>query len=615
MKLLGLLVLTCLALPPSWCAPFREEDHDMQDEMELPEGVHNHSDPYRGAKVFHNNEFVLGDIDVSGQVEGEDISIGSRVDIDVDASNSEDLENSGQVEEAEVSIGSQVDIDVEVAKSKRLSTEEKSSKLSGENPILTKNDHPCPELTDSPILMPKGPQGPAGATLHYDLLSNSQAGLNYPDGDHLGAFVAATMDSPPNQEKQIYVPRAAFQDPGTNEITITAEKSEENGSPKITSASLSTKGVWTTAQSPEIKNRGYLEVRALMPANSKAGNFSGSFPAIRLLGDDGKEWPDCGEIEIAKLRNGEPTVHMALHSTNNHGVNGQHPPNNPVHLETDMTKIPVIFGLEWHIKADDGQIDLNWYITYFDFDYKEWYSKTITKTLLKSNGEADDFPVFSKSLSEEGFYLMINLAQGGHFTDVKQESDLLVDGPQRIVIESAKVYRLPDEAVDIQAWNSGISGGGSCEVYEHSYYGGNYLSISSGGEMSKLWQHGFNDIVSSLRLQPGYKLEVWEHSNYQGSKTSYTNDMPWIGYAWNDFISSVKCTYSGQTDADCGCDYYWGGCTIDEPAPAGYKCKCSYVGFWTCIGWAAQCESHETCLGGCSTKSCCHQGGGDCGGY
>jgi len=412
--------------------------------MELPEGVHNHSDPYRGAKVFHNNEFVLGDIDVSGQVEGEDISIGSRVDIDVDASNSEDLENSGQVEEDEVSIGSQADI--------RLPTEEKSSELSGENmedPILTENGHPCPDLTDSPVFMPKGPQGPAGATLHYDLLSNSQADLNYPDGEHLGAFVAATMDSPPNEEKQIYVPRAAFQNRGTNEIAIMAGRDEENGS-KITSASLSTKGVWTTAQSPEIKNRGYLEVRALMPAKTNGGNFSGAFPAIRLLGAEGKEWPDSGEIEVAKLRNGEPTVHMALHSTNNHGVNGQHPPNNPVQLETDMTKIPVIFGLEWHIKADDGQIDLTWYITSFDFPSNEWKSQNSTKSLLKSNGEADDFPVFSKSLSGEGFYLVINLAQGGHFTEVKKESDLLVDSPQLIVIESAKVYRLPDEAVDKQ---------------------------------------------------------------------------------------------------------------------------------------------------------------------
>jgi len=452
MKIVGLLVLTCLALPPSWCAPFREEDHDVPDEMELPEGVHNHPEPYRGAKVFHNNEFVMGDIDVSGQAEGEDISIGSRVDIDVDVSNLEDLENSGHVEEDKASIGSQSDIALEATNSISLPTEEKSCELPGS--VVKFYDDLGEHLgafVAAKMLMPKGPQGPAGATLHYDLLSNSQAGLNYPDGEHLGAFVAATMDSPPNDEKQIYDPRAVFQNQGTNEIVIMARQDEENGS-KIMSASLSTKGVWTTAQSPEIKDRGYLEVRALMPAKTNGGNFSGAFPAIRLLGADGQEWPDCGEIEVAKLKNGEPTVHMALQSTNNHGVNSRHPSNNPVQLETDMTKIPVIFGLEWNILADDGQIDLTWYIKSFDFASNEWKSQNSTKSLLKSNGEADDFPVFSKSLSGEGFYLVINLAQGGHFTEVKQESDLLVDGPQLLVIQSTKVYRLPDEAVEKQEW-------------------------------------------------------------------------------------------------------------------------------------------------------------------
>jgi len=53
-------------------------------------------------------------------------------------------------------------------------------------------------------------------------------------------------------------------------------------------------------------------------------------------------------------------------------------------------------------------------------------------------------------------------------------------------------------------------------------------------------------MISSFRIESGHKLEVWEHDNYQGSKKSYTNDVEWIGNAWNDFISSVKCTYSGD---------------------------------------------------------------------
>jgi hypothetical protein len=83
MKILGLLIFTYLALTPSWCAPVREEDPDVLDEANLPDGIHQHSDLYRGAKLFQNNQFRLGDIDVSGQLKGDDVSIGSQVDIDV----------------------------------------------------------------------------------------------------------------------------------------------------------------------------------------------------------------------------------------------------------------------------------------------------------------------------------------------------------------------------------------------------------------------------------------------------------------------------------------------------------------------------------------------------
>ena len=47
--------------------------------------------------------------------------------------------------------------------------------------------------------------------MQYDLLSNSQPGINYP-GTHIGAFVA--QDWPPgvvNDEDQAYVPEAATQ--------------------------------------------------------------------------------------------------------------------------------------------------------------------------------------------------------------------------------------------------------------------------------------------------------------------------------------------------------------------------------------------------------------------
>ena len=60
---------------------------------------------------------------------------------------------------------------------------------------------------------PDGPQGPPGVILKYDLLSNSQPGINYPN-IHVGAFVAKKYPTGHvNNEKQKYVPEAAVQNP------------------------------------------------------------------------------------------------------------------------------------------------------------------------------------------------------------------------------------------------------------------------------------------------------------------------------------------------------------------------------------------------------------------
>ena len=53
------------------------------------------------------------------------------------------------------------------------------------------------------------------------------------------------------------------QDPNSGEIRIKAEKHSDG---RITSGKIETKNVWTTASDLAVKNRGYVEVRATMPA-------------------------------------------------------------------------------------------------------------------------------------------------------------------------------------------------------------------------------------------------------------------------------------------------------------------------------------------------------------
>ena len=53
------------------------------------------------------------------------------------------------------------------------------------------------------------------------------------------------------------------QDPTSGEIAIKAEKHSDG---RITSGKIETKNVWTTASDLAVKSRGYVEVRATVPA-------------------------------------------------------------------------------------------------------------------------------------------------------------------------------------------------------------------------------------------------------------------------------------------------------------------------------------------------------------
>lgn len=82
MKILYLLMFTCLALPPRWCSPIEEVPSALDEDVAA--GVHVHANPLRDGRGFTNNAVDVGDIHVSGHVQGGDVSIGSSVNIQVE---------------------------------------------------------------------------------------------------------------------------------------------------------------------------------------------------------------------------------------------------------------------------------------------------------------------------------------------------------------------------------------------------------------------------------------------------------------------------------------------------------------------------------------------------
>jgi len=72
-----------------------------------------------------------------------------------------------------------------------------------------------------------------------------------------------------------------------------------------------------------------------------------------------------------------------------------------------------------------------------------------------------------------------------------------------------------------------------------------------------------------------------------------------------------------NTELSCDCQWGKGGCSVYNPAPAGYACKCHYDGFWMCSGSVTSCRDHhsESCKTPDTSIYSCLEGKGNCGGY
>ena len=93
----------------------------------------------------------------------------------------------------------------------------------------------------------------------------------------------------------------------------------------------------------------------------------------------------------------------------------------------------LICGFEWNLE-NQGQIDLTWWMTWYDLGSQNWKSEHSTLVIQQWN----DYWDFYNSFNGEGFSVLINLAEGGNFPGT---SDALIDGqPQLLVVKSAKLY-------------------------------------------------------------------------------------------------------------------------------------------------------------------------------
>ncbi len=153
---------------------------------------------------------------------------------------------------------------------------------------------------------------------------------------------------------------------------------------------------------------------------------------------------------------------------------------------------------------------------------------------------------------------------------------------------------------------SSSSGGGSstATLYEHCDYNGWGISISEGSyTLGDLYSKGFtNDQLSSIKVSSGYEAILYEHDNFQGASITVSgNDGCLVNEGFNDYVSSLKIQKSGGSSSsssggggsssggsgnDCGTPWYSARLThyTSYPDPGSDECLyyngCQWAGYF-----------------------------------
>ena len=78
-------------------------------------------------------------------------------------------------------------------------------------------------------------------------------------------------------------------------------------------------------------------------------------------------------------------------------------------------------------------------------------------------------------------------------------------------------------------------------VYENSHFRGksSFIYFGEHSNIGKLTL--LNDNISSIEVNKGYQLTIYEHGDFKGKSVTITSDQPNLGdLGWNDKISSIK---------------------------------------------------------------------------
>ena len=235
-----------------------------------------------------------------------------------------------------------------------------------------------------------------------------------------------------NQELQSYEPgnlsiESIPGEPGNSALVFEARR-EQSGSRGFTSGKVDSKDNLSVQY-------GMIEVRMQVPNLN-----TGLWPAAWLLGTANLTWPGKGEIDIMEM--GHSSTEKArqgfagANSNNYVGANAIFPAD-------DGSAASIAFDTDYNTPYVADESMANRYIT-----YRLYWEPTQMRYTVIDRGQEYDLYTDPLPLSEDNgtsvfkkpFYLLLNLAVGGNFTDAATNGQVTAPLPAKMYVDYVRVY-------------------------------------------------------------------------------------------------------------------------------------------------------------------------------
>ncbi|AVR94505.1 glycoside hydrolase family 16 protein [Pseudoduganella armeniaca] len=282
---------------------------------------------------------------------------------------------------------------------------------------------------------------------------------------------------------------------GTRALAIQARR-ERQGSNEFTSGKID------SYNKVQVKY-GMVEIRMSTPDLT-----TGLWPAAWMLGTSAQAWPRKGEIDIMEMGHKASEWSQAGAASANHFVGSN------IITWNQAACVP---GNET-CAASTAWKTKNWYVPATSLvnrfvKYRLYWTDTEMRFTVEDNGVEHDMydkplPVNSDALKAP-FYLLLNLAVGGNFTDAATPSQVTAPLPSTMYVDYVRVYEL-DGLGEVKLGNQTVPEAGKFGVYTDNSAVNAKLEA---GTTSDIWVWNNNSIGGgSLGPYEGNNVLAWSYN-------------------------------------------------------------------------------------------------------